>query len=53
MIPTTQQLADQNLARLESALGQTAPLSDKAFLRVLAVVEDTHGATTWLTTSTS
>jgi len=28
MIPTTQQLADQNLARLESALGQTAPLSE-------------------------
>jgi uncharacterized phage protein gp47/JayE len=38
-IPTTQELADQNLAGLEGALGQTAPVGDKAFLRVLAVVE--------------
>lgn len=38
-IPTTQELFDQNLARLESALGQTAPLNKKAFLRVLAAVE--------------
>lgn len=38
-IPSTQQSADQNLARLESALSQTSPLADKAFLRVLAVLE--------------
>lgn len=36
---TTQELAEQNLANLEAALGQTAPLNDKAFLRVLAAVE--------------
>lgn len=38
-IPTTQTIAEQNLARLEAALSQTSPLSEKAFLRVLAVVE--------------
>ena len=38
-IPTTQESTDNNIARLESALGQTAPSNDKSFLRVLAVVE--------------
>lgn len=38
-ILTTQEMADQNLARLESALGQTSPVADQAFLRVLAVLE--------------
>lgn len=38
-IPTTQELADQALANLEAALNQTAPLNEKAFLRVLAAVE--------------
>lgn len=38
-VPSTQELADQNLAGLESALSQTSPLNEKAFLRVLAVVE--------------
>jgi hypothetical protein len=39
IIPTTQELSDQNLARLEAAMGQTAPVAEQAFLRVLAVVE--------------
>lgn len=38
-IPTTQEQADQNLANLESRIGQTAPLADKAFLRVVAITE--------------
>ena len=38
-IPTTQELTDQNLARLEAALGQTSPVAERAFLRVLAVIE--------------
>jgi hypothetical protein len=38
-IPTTQQLKDNNLANLEGQLGQTSPLADKAFLRVLAAME--------------
>lgn len=38
-IPTTQQQTDQNLANLESKLGQTSPINDKAFLRVLAAME--------------
>jgi len=38
-IPTTAQLAAAHLARLESVMGQTAPLNDRAFLRVLALVE--------------
>lgn len=42
-IPTTKELADQNLARLESSLGQTAPLNEKAFLRVLAAMEALFG----------
>jgi uncharacterized phage protein gp47/JayE len=36
--PTTQELIDQNLTALETALGQTSPLNDKAFLRVLSVL---------------
>jgi len=42
-ILTTQELADQNLARLESALGQTSPVADQAFLRVMAVLEALTG----------
>ena len=38
-IPTTQDQADQNLANLESRVGQTSPLADQAFLRVLAIME--------------
>lgn len=38
-IPTTQDLADQNLTGLQQAVAQTAPLQDSAFLRVLAVIE--------------
>lgn len=38
-IPTTQQISDQNISRFESALGQDVPLNEKAFLRVLAVIE--------------
>lgn len=37
-IPTTQELSDQNLANFEGQLGQTAPLQERAFLRVLAAV---------------
>lgn len=36
-IPTTQELTDQALASLEGALGQTIPVQDRAFLRVLVV----------------
>lgn len=38
-ILSTQELADQALSNLETALNQTAPLNEKAFLRVLAAVE--------------
>lgn len=38
-IPTTQELADGHLSRLEGQLGQTSPINDKAFLRVLALDE--------------
>lgn len=38
-IPTTKEMTDQNLARLEAALGQTSPINERAFLRVLAVME--------------
>lgn len=40
---TAQQLKDTNLANLESQLGQTAPIADKAFLRVLAALEALSG----------
>ncbi len=38
-IPTTQETKDTNLANLEGQLGQSSPLADKAFLRVLAAME--------------
>lgn len=38
-IPTTQEVFDRNLTNLESAIGQKSPISDKAFLRVLAAME--------------
>ncbi len=38
-IPTTQELFLAYLARLEARLGQDSPISDKAFLRVLAAAE--------------
>ncbi len=38
-MPTTQQIKDQNLANYESKLAQTAPLTDKAFLREMSAVE--------------
>lgn len=37
-IPTTQEIKDSILTGLESILAQTAPLNDKAFLRVLSAV---------------
>ncbi len=38
-IPTTQDLADNHLSRLEGQINQDSPLNDKAFLRVLSVTE--------------
>jgi hypothetical protein len=38
-IPTLQELVSAHLARLESSLGQSAPVNDKAFLRILALSE--------------
>lgn len=38
-VPTAQELTDQNVARFESALGQTVPLNDNAFIRVVSAVE--------------
>lgn len=38
-IPTTQNLFDAHLARLETAIGQDAPSNEKAFLKVLAGTE--------------
>ena len=38
-IPTLSELTAAHLARLESQLGQSAPVNDKAFLRVLALSE--------------
>ncbi len=38
-IPTVQQIADQNIARFEAQLGQTVPITQRAFIRVLAVLE--------------
>lgn len=38
-IPTTQQITNLFLANFEAQLGQTSPLSAKAFLRVLAATE--------------
>lgn len=38
-IPSTQEQIEQNIAQLESALGQNAPIATKAFLRVLGIME--------------
>jgi uncharacterized phage protein gp47/JayE len=38
-IPTTQELIDQFLANLEASLGQTSPINEKAFLRVISAAE--------------
>ena len=38
VIPKTQTIIDTNLTTLETNVGQTSPLNDKAFLRVLAVL---------------
>lgn len=38
MIPSVRELTDQNLANLEGALGQTAPIAPTSFLRVMAAV---------------
>lgn len=38
-IPTTAELTAQNIAYYESRLGQTVPINDQAFLRVLAAIE--------------
>lgn len=43
-IPTLQNLVDQNIARLESSLGQESPLNDKSFLNVLGIVEAEIGS---------
>ena len=40
-IPTTKELAEQYVAQFERSLNQNIPLADKAFLRVLAIVEAT------------
>lgn len=37
--PSTQESKDINLANLEGKLGQTSPIADKAFLRVIAAME--------------
>lgn len=39
ILPTTKESFETFLANLESELGQTSPLNDKAFLRVLAAAE--------------
>jgi len=38
-IPTTQELFNAHLARLESQIGQDSPANDKSFLKVLAATE--------------
>jgi hypothetical protein len=38
-IPTTQEIKEQNVANLETQIGQSAPINDKAFLRVLSAIE--------------
>lgn len=43
-IKTTQELFDDHLSRLEGELGQTSPLNEKAFLRVLAGTEAAQDA---------
>lgn len=44
-IPTTQELTDDNISRFEARLGQTVPINDQAFVRVLSVVEALIGTT--------
>jgi hypothetical protein len=39
VIPTTAEIAAQNVANFESELGQTIPLNDVAFYRVLSAIE--------------
>lgn len=38
-IPTTQEITDRNVSNLEAKLNQTAPDTDKAFIKVLAIME--------------
>jgi uncharacterized phage protein gp47/JayE len=38
-IPTTQETVDANVAKFEATLNQTVPATDKAFVRVVAVIE--------------
>jgi hypothetical protein len=38
-IPTTAETTVQNVANFESSLGQTVPLNDRAFFRVLSAIE--------------
>jgi uncharacterized phage protein gp47/JayE len=38
-VPTTEQIAAQNVSNFEVSLGQTVPLNDKAFYRVLSAIE--------------
>lgn len=39
VIPTTAEIAATNVANFEASLGQTVPLNDKAFYRVLSAIE--------------
>jgi hypothetical protein len=38
-IPSTTELAERNLTAFQRGIGQTSPLSDRSFLRVLATIE--------------
>jgi len=38
-IPTTKDIQEQNLANIEAKLNQTSPLNDKAYNRVISIVE--------------
>lgn len=38
-IPTTQEILEQNVTNFETRLGQSIPLNDKAFYRVLSLIE--------------
>jgi len=38
-IPTTQEIAERNISNFESKIAQTVPAVDKAFFRVLAIME--------------
>jgi len=39
IVPTTAEITAQNITNFETKIGQTVPINDKAFLRVLAAVE--------------